>query len=422
MAVLLRAILGALLMVVGLAGTVTAQSRHALVIGIDSYQNVPSLQKARNDADAIAGALSQLGFAVTELRDADRRSLNQGISAFTAAIEPGDEAVFYFAGHGIEVAGRNYLLPADIPAARPGDEEFVMGESIAVDRVLQAMQGRGARVSLLILDACRDNPFPPSGTRSLGMARGLARVDPPEGAFILFSAGTGQTALDRLSNADPNPNSVFTRALLPRLYQPGMSIHELTQAVRNDVRAMAKSVNHDQFPAYYDQLSGVFAFNADGSVTRGAAPLEGTATGTPTSQTMGIPALAPVITDPCEAARGDWQAIQTTTSTAALEAFAQVHSACALYAALAAERLTALATPPAPPPLAQSTAPTAGDSCDQLWYARNLIYHEKGFCFTSAKAKSVFDTSACTTSNPVLSAAEKKEVERIKALEKAKGC
>lgn len=394
-----------------------AQQRHALVVGIDEYENVPKLQKARNDAAAVSEALKSLGFSVTTLLDADRRSFNQGISGFTSAIEPGDEAIFYYAGHGIEVAGRNYLLPADVPPASPGDEEFVVGESIAVDRVLQAMQGRGARVSLLVLDACRDNPFPASGTRSLGASRGLARVDPPEGAFILFSAGTGQTALDRLSAADTNPNSVFTRALLPRLFQPGLSIHDLTQAVRQDVRDMAKTVNHTQFPAYYDQLSGVFSFNADGSVTRGAAPLDATPT---LSSAPALPA-----SNPCDAARTDWAVLQATQSEAAIEAFMSAYADCPIYAAIAQERLSGLRTAIAPPPLPQTPQVPAGvgnDTCSQLWYARNLIYHEKGYCFTSAKAKSIFDTSSCTTSSPLLSAAEKAEVDRIKGLEKANGC
>lgn len=127
--------------------------------------------------------------------------------------------------------------------------------------MLATLQRRGLRVSLLILNACRDNPFPTEGTRARGATRGLARVEPPEGASILFSAGTGQAALDWLSADDPDPNPVFTRALLPRPMEPGLDILTLTQEVRRDVRALARTVNHDKFPAYYDQLTGTFTFN-----------------------------------------------------------------------------------------------------------------------------------------------------------------
>jgi len=321
-AALLTAILVLLLPLAALAG-----GRHALVVGIDAYVHVTPLQKARNDARAVGAALEGLGFGVTTLIDPDRRELNQALSSFAAGLEPGDEALFYFAGHGIEVAGRNYLLPADIPAARPGDEEFVIGEAIGVDRVLATLQRRNVRVSLLILDACRDNPFPTEGARSLGGTSGLARVSPPEGAFILFSAGTGQAALDRLSDDDPDPNSVFTRALLPRLAEPGLDILSLTQKVRSDVRALARTVNHDQFPAYYDQLTGVFTFHPAGL----RAP-----------EAVAPPAETPPA-DPCAGALQVWSVLAESESPPALRSFAETYrDSCAPLAELAAMRAEAL--------------------------------------------------------------------------------
>ncbi len=257
-------ILRALLIVITTCAALPAlaQSRHALVIGIDSYDNVAPLQKARNDAEAVSAALSNNGFEVTTLLDADRRDFTRALSRFTSALEPGDEAVFYFAGHGIEVQGRNYLLPADVPEMRPGDEVFLTSESLAADEILAAIQGRGARVSVLILDACRDNPFPAQGTRSLGQTRGLARVDAPEGAFVMFSAGTGQAALDRLSDDDPDPNSVFTRALLPLLSEPGLPIHEVARQLRREVTEMASTIGYNQRPAYYDEVTGDFILSS----------------------------------------------------------------------------------------------------------------------------------------------------------------
>ncbi|EBA18639.1 Caspase-1, p20 [Roseobacter sp. SK209-2-6] len=230
--------------------------RRALVIGVDGYQNLDALQKARNDAQAISTTLVGLGFDVTTLYDVGRRDINGAVSTFSNQIEPGDEVLFYFAGHGVEVDGRNYLLPADVPMVNFGDETYLTGESIAADRILNTFQRRGARSTVMILDACRNNPFPRDGQRSVGGSRGLVRMEPPKGAFILYSAGAGQTALDRLSDQDANPNSVFTRALLQRLNEPGMSLHELAKLVRRDVQKLASTVNHDQFPSYYDQMSG----------------------------------------------------------------------------------------------------------------------------------------------------------------------
>ena len=230
--------------------------RRALVIGVDGYQNLESLQKARNDALAVSNALVDLGFDVLTLYDASRREINSAVSTLAGQIEPGDEVLFYFAGHGIEVDGRNYLLPSDVPVVNYGDESFLTGESIPAGRILDTFQRKGARTTVMVLDACRNNPFAQDGKRSVGGARGLVRMEPPEGAFILYSAGAGQTALDRLSDDDSNPNSVFTRALLPRLQQEGMSLHDLAKQVRRDVQQLAASVNHEQFPAYYDQMSG----------------------------------------------------------------------------------------------------------------------------------------------------------------------
>ncbi len=232
--------------------------RRALIVGVDAYENLENLHKARNDALAVSNTLMSIGFDVTTLYDADRRQLNSAVSTFANQIQPGEEVVFYFAGHGVEVAGRNYLLPADVPMVNLGDESYLTGESIAADRVLQILQRQGARSAVMILDACRNNPFPSQGSRSVGGGRGLVRMEPPEGSFILYSAGAGQTALDRLSDDDQNPNSVFTRALIPLLQQPNMTLHTLAKEVRREVQGLAAEVNHDQFPAYYDQMSGEF--------------------------------------------------------------------------------------------------------------------------------------------------------------------
>ncbi|MEM8689066.1 MAG: caspase family protein [Pseudomonadota bacterium] len=234
--------------------------RVALVIGNDDYQDVIKLQKAGNDAKAMADALTSVGFEVVSATNLVRREMNFQLQTFYSKLEPGDEALFFYAGHGIEIAGRNYLLPTDIPSAKPGREDFIRSEAIPVDEILRSIRQRSTRVSILILDACRDNPFPSEGTRSLGGSRGLARMPSPEGTFIMYSAGVGQTALDRLSDDDPHPNSVFTRNLVPLIKKPGVSLTRTARTVRRQVQQLATKVSHNQRPAYYDEVTGDFFF------------------------------------------------------------------------------------------------------------------------------------------------------------------
>ena len=325
------------LLLLMLAGPAAAE-RWALVIGNDAYESLPGLQKARNDAQAVSAALTAQGFQVTLLTDAGRRDMTRAVSDMAARITPGDETLFYFAGHGVEIAGRNYLLPADAPAAKPGDEAFLTAESLAADDVLATLQGRGAAISVMILDACRDNPFPAEGTRSAGSARGLAPIAAPEGAFILFSAGAGQTALDSLGAGDSNPNSVFTRALLPLLARPDLTLPEVARLLRGEVEATASAIGHKQRPAYYDELTGDYALAI--TATRSAAPLDDAV-------------VAPKGNPACAAAAADWGPVSSLGNAAALRAFAETHAACAplQHAALAeAERLegAAPAAPAAP--------------------------------------------------------------------------
>jgi hypothetical protein len=235
--------------------------RFALVIGNDSYENLPKLQKAVNDARTLEAALRTLGFDVIRVENANRRTMNQRIFDFTSKIGRGDTAFFFFAGHGVEIKGANYLLPTDTPPAREGQETLVVDESVAADGIVLRLQERGARVSLLVFDACRDNPFAKSGTRGIGGSRGLGLMAAPEGVFLLYSAGYGQTALDRLSDQDPHPNSVFTRAFVRNLGQQGKTIQDMAKATQSEVRRLALTINHQQMPAIYDQIDGVLVLS-----------------------------------------------------------------------------------------------------------------------------------------------------------------
>jgi hypothetical protein len=234
--------------------------RIALVIGNDDYQNLDRLQKAVNDARTIAASLTMLGFEVIRVEDAPRRTMNQKIVEFASKVRPGDIAFFFYSGHGVEIRGVNYLLAVDTPTAKEGEESLITSEGIPAETIVDQLQEHGAKVSMLVLDACRENPFKVNGTRGIGGTRGLAQITTPEGVFVLYSAGVGQTALDRLSDTDSNPNSVFTRTFAHVLTTPGITVQEMAKATQAEVRKLASTVNHQQMPAYYDQILGEFTF------------------------------------------------------------------------------------------------------------------------------------------------------------------
>lgn len=243
------------------ASGAAAQSRRALVIGADDYRNVSKLQKAVGDARAMKAALEKTGFAVDLLINPDRSAFNTGISEFTAKLGPGDVALIHYSGHGVALDGENYLLPVDAPRPDRVDKEGLKLESFALMPLIERIRATGSNVQIAIVDACRDNPYAKSGTRAIGRGGGL--VEPSRrpakgqgGFFILFSAGFGQTAADRLDDNDREPTSVYTRTLLRKIAVEGKPITDLAREVREDVEELAATVSHEQRPAYYDELSG----------------------------------------------------------------------------------------------------------------------------------------------------------------------
>jgi Caspase domain len=143
-----------------------------------------------------------------------------------------------------------------VPKLGSGEEGLLRSESLSLQQMLDDLKHRSPGLSLVIIDACRENPFALPGGRSTGGKRGLALIAPPKGTFVLYSAGADESALDRLPGRDPTVTSVFTRMLLPLLKKPGLTLQEIAVQTREAVSKLAASVPHEQNPAYYDGISG----------------------------------------------------------------------------------------------------------------------------------------------------------------------
>ena len=232
--------------------------RYALVIGNDHYHSLTHLEKAANDAKAMGASLTRIGFQTRVLLDANRRQMNSAINHFVENIAGGGEGVLFFAGHGVQINNQNFLLPVDID--NPRNEIDVADQALSLQTLQDKIAQVHAKFTLLIVDACRDNPLPKKAGRSLGGTRGMAQASSAEGQMVIFSAGANQQALDKLHAEDTNPNGVFTREFLPWLSKPGVNVRQVALEVRRAVYAKAKSVNHSQFPAVYDQVLGDFYF------------------------------------------------------------------------------------------------------------------------------------------------------------------
>src|SRR5262245_40282811 len=212
-------------------GVANAQAgrRVALVVGVSNYQYVPRLGNPANDARDIADAFNRLGFQVQTLIDPDRRALEDAIRKLGQDAEGADAGVFYYSGHALEVNGQNLLVPASAHIRSERDLRF---ETVDLDSVLDAVSGR-SKVSLLILDSCRDNPFVKqlAGSSRAISLRGLGPVDAAVGTLIAFSTAPGKTAFD-----GDFRNSPFTAALLKNIERPGIEVRRMFGDVRREVR------------------------------------------------------------------------------------------------------------------------------------------------------------------------------------------
>ena len=230
-------------------------NRKALVIGNDLYTDVSKLNNAAADANAMAIALEQVGYKVFKHLNLDEKKFKQAIRDFRANVQGGDEVLVFYAGHGVQLGSANYLLPIDIKGE---GEDQVKDEAILLQKILDELEEKKTKFALAVIDACRDTPFKTKG-RALG-GRGLAPTSAATGQMVMFSAGSGQQALDRLSDKDPEKNGLFTRIFVKEMMKPGVSVDRVLRNVRTEVVRLAKSVGHEQTPALYDQAIGEFYF------------------------------------------------------------------------------------------------------------------------------------------------------------------
>ena len=277
----------------GWPATANAQKRVALVIGNSAYQHSPKLDNPKNDATDMAAALKKLGFVVVEGFDLDKTGFDRKVRDFATALRGAAVGVLFYAGHGLQVGGTNYLMPIDAKGESAGALDF---EMVRLDLLHRTME-REAQTNIIFLDACRDNPLARDlarslGTRSTDVGRGLAAVESGIGTLISFSTQPGNVALDGAGR-----NSPYAGALVRQLATANDDLSAMLIAVRNDVM---KDTQRRQVPWEHSALTGRFYF--------GAPPL---AAPPPTSAPQ--PQLS-------EAERA-WNLAKDTRSIAVLEAF-----------------------------------------------------------------------------------------------------
>lgn len=249
--------------------------RVALVIGNDTYPGA-ALRNGRNDARAVADALRALGFSTTLLEDATQAAMGGAIAELGDSLGPDDAVFFFFAGHGVAVGGENYLIPVDYRGTSEAGARF---GALAASQIQEAF-GRG-KVSMIVLDACRNNPYASQRAGGGGLAAMEAR-----GSLIAFATGAGQMASDNPGAS----NGLFTQELLTVLAEPNMNARDAFYRIRQRVYAAS---NGRQFPAVYDGLLGDFVFRPGAAAPAGAgAPADSAAIGAELTNSSANPAPA----------------------------------------------------------------------------------------------------------------------------------
>ncbi len=240
-------LLGALALVGQLVpNTARAAERVALVIGNASYKEAP-LRNPVNDARDMATTLEGLGFEVIRVENASKEEMERAIGRFTGRLDEESSGLFYYAGHGVQVRGRNYLVPVD---AKINSERDARIESVPINLVLDELEYAGNRLNVVILDACRNNPFE---RRMRGASRGLAAVDAARGTLIAYATSPGSLAQD-----GDGRNGLYTEELLRALRLPGLEVEDVFKEVRIKV---SERTDYQQIPWESSSLTGKLVLN-----------------------------------------------------------------------------------------------------------------------------------------------------------------
>jgi Caspase domain/Putative peptidoglycan binding domain len=280
-----------------------ADRRVAFVVGNGAYKNVAPLPNPPIDARAMASVLRNVGFDVVEGTNLSRDSMTQKLLEFGKKAQDADVALFFYAGHGIAINGTNYLLPVD--ADIKSEMDVKLGSAINIDVTLDQTMS-DAKVKLVLLDACRDNPFAAkirsaATSRSVNVQSGLAEMKSSEGTLIAFATGPGQTALD----GQGGTNSPFTRALVANIAKPGVEIQQAMTQVRAQVN---EETNKGQLPWGHTNLIGPVYLNPV------AAPAEA-----PLAQAPNTP--APTASTAPEVELEFWRSVKDSSKPEELNAY-----------------------------------------------------------------------------------------------------
>jgi Caspase domain/Domain of unknown function (DUF4189) len=321
-----------------------ADTRVALVIGNGTYQNVSALPNPVNDANDISDSLRRLGFDVKTLTNANFDDMRRALIGFGQKARGAEFAVIFFAGHGMEIGGENWLIPVD---AQLGTDLDVPNETIGLQFLTRAVSNT-TKLGLVILDACRNNPFLPKMQRTnmtRAVDRGFARVEPNDNVLVAYSARDGTTA-----NDGSGRNSPFTSSLLRNIETPGLEVTFLFRTVRDDVMA---ATDREQQPFIYGSLSRDFVYLKSANPN---TPQEANSTTGPADNQQyprGRPEFeVPLATAPsvglCSSAETHWRSAEAIGTKAAFEDHLARYPNCA-FSGLAKAKIASLNLVVAPP-------------------------------------------------------------------------